>query len=202
MGEKLVFQPLTREDKVTVVLYRTGIVLSASCIAVLAYLLAAAGSNPGNVTTGRLPADILVFCLYISTGMSVYFIHLYVSKFHKFLKNLYIVSLVCLAWLLFIGKGSPTAALAHAQHSPLLLLPLSGCLGFVTAKEAFCFRLFEGYILAMIMPFYLLLVSGSFLAYHGVLAGLVLIAAILVVFTLRKVFMPIAYDIGDKSAYQ
>jgi uncharacterized integral membrane protein len=35
----------------------------------------------------------------------------------------------------------------------------------------------------------------------GVSSGLVLIAVMLVVFTLRKAFMPLAFDIGDKSAY-
>jgi uncharacterized integral membrane protein len=54
----------------------------------------------------------------------------------------------------------------------------------------------------MIMPIYLLLVSSGSLTDTGAAYGLVLIAAMLVIFTLRKVFMPIAYDIGDKSAYQ
>ncbi len=99
------------------------------------------------------------------------------------------------------GKGSLVAALSQVPTSPLLLLPLSGCLGFVTAKEAFCFKLNEGYLLAMIMPVYLLLVSGDILVGPGASSGLVLIAVLLVVFTLRKVFQPIAYDIGDKAAY-
>jgi uncharacterized integral membrane protein len=134
--------------------------------------------------------------------MSVFFIHLYVSKFKKYLKNLYYISLGCLVVLLSIGKGSLSGVLVHEPYSSLLLLPLSGCLGFVTAKEAFCFQLFEGYLLAMIMPIYLLLVSGSILFGRGAAYGLVLIAVMLVIFTLRKVFMPIAYDIGDKSAYR
>jgi uncharacterized integral membrane protein len=53
----------------------------------------------------------------------------------------------------------------------------------------------------MIMPLYLLLVSSSILMGSGASNGLVLIAVMLVIFTLRKVIMPIAYDIGDKSAY-
>jgi uncharacterized integral membrane protein len=44
--------------------------------------------------------------------------------------------------------------------------------------------------------------SGMLLAARTASVGLVLIASLLVLFTLRKVFMPIAYDIGDKSAYQ
>jgi uncharacterized integral membrane protein len=201
MGDKQVFQVLTREDKITVSLYRSGIVLSAVIMAGLAFLLATTSSTsgPGGIS---LPADILACGLYASVGMSVFFIHLYVGKFKRFLKNLYFISLVCLVALFFIGKGSPAAALVHEPYTALLLLPLSGCLGFVTAKEAFCFRLFEGYLLAMIMPIYLLLVSKSIITHTGAASGLVLIAVMLAIFTLRKVIMPIAWDIGDKSAYQ
>jgi uncharacterized integral membrane protein len=201
MGYKQVFQPLTREDTITVVLYRAGIVLSAIIMSGLAYLLATASSTSSTALISP-SADILAYGLYASVGMSVFFIHLYVGKFKRFLKNLYYLSLGCLVVLLSVGKGSLSVALAHEPYSVLLLLPLSGCLGFVTAKEAFCFKLVEGYLLAMIMPIYLLLVSGSILSYAGAAYGLVLITVMLVIFTLRKVFMPIAYDIGDKSAYR
>jgi uncharacterized integral membrane protein len=200
MGEKQVFQSLTREDTITVVIYRSGIVMSAIIMSGLAFVLATVSSNSSTALTST-SADILLYGLYASVGMSVFFIHLYVGKIKVFLKNLYYLSLGCLILLLFIGKGSLTGALVHEPYSLLLLLPLSGCLGFVTAKEAFCFQLFEGYLLAMIMPIYLLLVSRSTLTGRGAFYGLVLIAVMLVIFTLRKVSMPIAYDIGDKSAY-
>ena len=201
MGDKQIFQPLTKEDRTTVVLYRMGIVLSALIMSGLAYLFAM-GSSDAVTSRNGVSVDILSYGLYASVGMSVFFIHLYIGKFKTYLKNLYFISLGCLVVLLFFGKGSPSDALAHAPYSPLLLLPLSGCLGFVTAKEAFCFKLVEGYLLAMIMPVYLLMVSRSILTGRGASYGLVLIAVMLVIFTLRKVFMPIAYDIGDKSAYQ
>jgi uncharacterized integral membrane protein len=201
MGYKQEFQPLTREDTITVVLYRTGIVLSAVIVSALAYLLTTAATNPSSATVGP-SGDILAYGLYASVGMSVFFIHLYIGKFKKYLKNLYYISLICLVALLSLGKGFLTGEIAHEPYGPLLLLPISGCLGFVTAKEAFCFQLFEGYILAMIMPVYLLLVSGSILYGRGAAYGLILIAVMLVIFTLRKVFMPLAYDIGDKSAYR
>jgi uncharacterized integral membrane protein len=201
MGEKQVFQPLTREEQITVVVYRAGIVLSTVAMSILAYLLAMEISNTDTTSLGA-PMDILAYGLYVSVGMSVFFIHLYIGKFKIYLKNLYFIGLACLAALLYVGKGSLSSALAHEPYTSLLLLPLSGCLGFVTAKEAFCFKLIEGYLLAMIMPVYLLLVSSNILTGRGASNGLVLIAAMLVIFTLRKVFMPIAYDIGDKSAYQ
>ncbi len=201
MGERQTFQPLTREDRITVVIYRAGIVLSALILSALAFLMTAASSVPGEPNS--LPAaDVLAYALYASTGMSVFFIHLYVGTFKKFLTGLYLASLGCLVVLLVIGKGSLSGALERSSYSLLLLLPLSGCLGFVTAKEAFCFRLVEGYLLAVIMPACLLLASGGMLTGRASSIALVMIAALLVLFTIRKVFMPIAYDIGDKTAYR
>ena len=201
MGEKKVFQSLTREDKITVMLYRVGIVLSAIIMSCLAYLFVSAAAGP--LQAGRIrSADFLAYGLYGAVGLSVFFIHLYIGKFHTFLKNLFYIGLGCLAALLYIGKGSLSGGLGQVPSSALLLLPLSGCLGFVTAKEAFCFKLFEGYLLALIMPLYLLLIASGSLTGRGASYGLVLIAAMLVFFTLRKVFMPLAYDIGDKSAYR
>jgi len=201
MGEKQAFQPLTREDKITVVIYRIGIVLSAFIMSCLAYLFVTGTSRLIPIGSSR-QVDVLGYGLYGAVGLSVFFIHLYIGKFHTYLKNLFYISLGCLAVLLYIGKGSLSGALTQVPYGSLLLLPLSGCLGFVTAKEAFCFKLFEGYLLAMIMPFYLLLVSSGSVTGRGAAYCLVVIAALLVVFTLRKVFMPIAYDIGDKSAYR
>ncbi|MDA8100489.1 MAG: DUF2301 domain-containing membrane protein [Nitrospiraceae bacterium] len=193
MGERQIFQPLTTEDRVTVVLYRVGIVAATAVIVCLAGLVAT-GTSPGSIT------DALGYGLYLSVGLSVFFIHLYIGKFKTYLKNLYFLSLGCLIVLLIIGKGSLSAGVAR-PYGALLLLPLSGCLGFVTAKEAFCFKLLEGYLLAMIMPLYLLLASAGVLG-GNVVSGLVLIAGVLLLFTMRKVFMPLAYDIGDKTAYQ
>ena len=201
MGEKQIFQPLSRKEVITVVLYRIGIVMSAIIISGLAYLLATESSISSTSRIGP-SADLLVYCLYASVGISVFCIHLYMRKLKTYLKNLYFISLGCFVVILFCGKGSLSGALTQEPYSPLLLLPLSGCMGFVTAKEAFCFKLLEGYLLAMLMPIYLLLVSGFVLTGQSASSGLILIAAIMVLFTLRKVFMPIAYDVGDKSAYR
>jgi uncharacterized integral membrane protein len=199
MGYKQEFQPLTREDKATVVLYRAGIVLSSLILSGLAYLLKPAASISN---TALIPsADILLYCLYASVGMSVFFIHLYIRTLKIYLKILYFISLGCLVALLFIGKGSLSGALMREPYSSLLLLPLSGCLGFVAVKEAFCFQLVEGHLLGVIMPVYLLLISSSVLTHEGASYGLVLIAVLFGIFTLRKAFMPLAWDIGDKSAY-
>jgi len=198
MGEKYYFQPLTKKDKITVVLYRLGIVLSAIIIAIAAYMLF--NSSKYNPPVPPL-VNILLISLYISVGMSVLFIHLYVSKFKRTLIKIYLISIACLIILYGLGRGDVFEVLAHKNYGPLLLIPLAGCLGFITAKEAFCFKLIEGYLLALIMPFYLLLFSAGTMTLRGASYGLLLIAGMFIFFTFRKVFMPIHYDIGDKSAY-
>jgi uncharacterized integral membrane protein len=206
MGEKYFFQPLTKEDKISVILYRAGIVLSAIIISIFAYMLFNAYNYQNYpvhriLRTSSLKFNVLVISLYISVAISVFSIHLYASKFKKALKRLYYISVVALIVLFLIGKGDLLGVLAHKPYSPILFIPLSGCLGFITAKEAFCFKLMEGYLLALIMPLYLFLFSIGFMTMRGASYGLLLIALLLIFFTFRKVFMPIHYDIGDKSAY-
>ena len=209
MGEQQIFQPLTREDKLTVVIYRLGIVLSAVFISLAAYLmlnflkstpipLLLKGGERGLIS---LKFNILLVSLYISVGLSVFFIHLYIGKFKKTLIKIYILSIASLAILFVAGKGDAISIVAHKNYGALLLIPLSLCLGFIAAKEAFCFKLIEGYLLAMVIPLYLLLFSVRMISFEGAAYGLLLIAFMLLFFTFRKVFMPIHYDIGDKSAY-
>jgi uncharacterized integral membrane protein len=207
MGEEHFFQPLTTADKITTIIYRLGIFLSTVIISISALLAMnfIPGSNSQNqsiILSGFSPFMLLLM-LYFSVGLSVFFIHLYVGRYYRTLKKIYYVALVCLALLFIIGKGNPAVPLLEAPpYSALLLIPLSLCLGFVTAKEAFCFRLYEGYLLLLIMPPYIFLCSTGAFSQRAAAFGLAFIAAMLVFFTLRKVFMPIHYDIGDKSAYQ
>jgi len=206
MGDTASFQPLTREDRITVILYRTGIVLSTVFMVIAAVLAVMSVRSPDTLDVriifSGLAANMLILLLYFSVGLSVFFIHLYIGKFHRLLKNIYYVAVVCLALLFLMGKGSPASTFFRAPLGALLLIPLSCCLGFITAKEAFCFRLLEGYLLGMIMPAYLFVYGVGFLDEKQAAYGLASIAVMLVLFMLRKTFMPLHYDIGDKSAYQ
>ncbi|MEW5743902.1 MAG: DUF2301 domain-containing membrane protein [Nitrospirota bacterium] len=200
MGERELYQPLTQHDKVTVVLYRVGIALATLIIAAAAYMSVTGPLLQGLVSANSL-ATVLILALYGAVGLSVFFIHLYVNKFHRTLKNLYYLSIAALALLFILGKGDIFGVLISRAYGPLLLLPLAGCLGFITAKEAFCFRLTEGYLIALLLPLYLLVIALGTMTARSASYGLVFIAALLVIFSLRKVFMPLHYDIGDKSAY-
>ncbi|MBI4823711.1 MAG: hypothetical protein HY805_05720 [Nitrospirae bacterium] len=196
MGEFCQYQPLTRWEKVTVVLYRAGIAMSCLIAIGVSFMLL----KPSYFKSPLLPI-IMLGLLYMSTGMSVLSIHLYVRKYKETLKILYSISALSGAVLFILSKGDVLWLLA-TPYGPLFLIPLSCCLGFITAKEAFCFKLYEGYILALIMPFYLIMLSlrglRGIVPFYGFLA----IAFLLLLFTLRKVFMPLHCDIGDKTAYQ
>ncbi len=199
MGEKYLYQPLTSKDKITVVLYRLGIVMSTVIISIIAYLLMSREQfyNDSQINT---IANFLLISLYVSIGMSVFFIHLYVSRFHRALKNLYYISLIGLLLLYAVSKGDIIGFIS-GNHGALLLIPLSCCLGFITAKEAFCFKLIEGYIVALIMPVLLVFLSAGIVSMEGLSIGAAAISGMLIFFTMRKVFMPLHFDIGDKSAY-
>ena len=207
MGEKNYFQSLTKEDRITVVLYRSGILFSALILGISAFILfkSLPGANSGEfpfVVSG-LSINILLLILYFSVGLSVFFIHLYIGKFHRVLKKIYFLAVACLCVLFFIGNGNPVMPLFRVPpYGALLLMPLSLCLGFVTAKEAFCFRLIEGYMLAVLMPAYVFFYSVGAFSGKSAAYSFMVIAAMLVFFTFRKIFMPVHYDIGDKSAYQ
>ncbi len=206
MGERVRYQPLTREDKISVVLYRAGIFLSTASVCIYAVLTAVGLGRPEVLDypaiSSGLALDVLILIFYFGVGLSVFFIHLYVGKFHRVLKKIYYLSVPCLAVLFLAGGGNPAVPLAGQSYGALLLVPVSMCLGFVTAKEAFCFQLVEGYVLALLMPAFLFLYSVGALSHRTAVYGLTLTAAMLLLFTIRKVFMPLDFDIGDKSAYQ
>lgn len=204
MGEKTEFQPLTTTDRITVLLYRVGIVLSSINVCVLGYLYFMALPKEGlEMTLPSLSLLAFILCFfYFGTGLSVFFIHLYIGKLYRFLKKVYYAASVCLVILVIMGRGNPVSPLLSNQASMLLLVPVAFCLGFVTAKEAFCFRLYEGYLLFALMPLYLIVSAAGLMSGKEAFPGIVSIALLLVFFTIRKVFMPLHYDIGDKSAYR
>ncbi len=200
MGETKEYQPLTTTDKVTVVVYRSGIALSALTSAVGAYMVFAS-SGPGAAPPSGTVVLALVLAMYVGVGLSSFFIHLYMGDFARYLKIAYVVALACLVALFLSGGSDLSVALSDRPYLSLLLIPVLGCLGFITAKEAYCFKLMEGYALAGVMPAYLVIVATGWLPPTGVAIGLIVVAAMLVLFTLRKVFMPLYCDIGDKTAY-
>jgi len=194
MGEYREYQPLTRRDRATVILYRAGIVLSTVIFAI-ATVMAFGGAEFRPAFNALLPL------LHLSIAMSVFFIHLYVRSYKRSLMRLYFIGLGAFIALFALGRGDSGGFVAEHPWGLLFLLPLAGCLAFVTAKEAFCFRFPEGYLLSLLLPLFILLLATGRMGKEATGYGLLLISILLVFFTTRKVFMPLHTDIGDKSAY-
>lgn len=213
MGDYVEYQTLEQRDILSVVLYRLGIGCAAVALGVLALL-----STPGLLPDSSLfrlevlgqeqgpggyqTASWLLLGLVVAVGASVFTIHLYDGRLVRYLKTLYGLALLAFLCLVGLGGGSPSLGLVSAWYGPILLLPLAGCLAFIGAKEAFCFGLFEGYLLAVLLPGYLLVASTGGLTVSAAAAGIWAISAVLGFFAVRKAFMPMHCDIGDKSAYR
>lgn len=84
MGDTNFFQPLTKEDKITVFLYRTGIFLSTLIISISAFIifkgLQADSTQVFPFIISGLTLNIMLLLVYFSVGLSVFFIHLAVRK--------------------------------------------------------------------------------------------------------------------------
>jgi uncharacterized integral membrane protein len=198
-------QPLTFYDKLSVVLYRAGIVVVA--ILVVAGGLAMTFSFD-KVTWKDLSlkdGPVLLFyflSLYLFTGISVGTIHLYAKRFRKLVRILYLSAFAGGVVLYVMSGGSPIGFFLKSPIGPVLVLPLAGTVGFIAMKEAFCFKLVEGYLLAILLPTVVLLMMlrtfspaliGAMFVFAGLLLGYL---------AWHKVRMPLGYDIGDKSLYE
>ncbi len=195
MPEEYINQELSKKDKFSVFLYRLGIGLTGLLLLLGGLLMPLKSSEP-LATKG---AGILLISVYVTTGISVLNIHLYLGSLKRFLRGLYIFSLALFGILLFLGAGNPVQPLLTMPLTGLLLLPLGGCIAFIGAKEAYCFNLLEGYLLAILIPSYILLwpQMGRDLRIYGLI-----FSGLLVFFlSLRKAVMPLSFDIGDKSKY-
>lgn len=206
MGEREQKQPLTWQDIVSVFIYRLGIVL---CCLSMTYLLTFfyyenwKTTIPAFLNKGLATALFWVFC--VSVSISVSFLHLYSKKILKIIRLMAYSGLAMVILLQFTN---------YLNFSDIInSLGLKGKLGIlgtglvlagfsgIGAKEAFCFRLYEGYafgiglgILALLQLIGVLPLTVAFILFA-------LDWLLIFIFTARKLTLPLHYDIGDKSRY-
>ncbi len=198
-------QPLTFTDRVSVVLYRTGMVLFGLLVLAggIAMVLSLDKMTWKDISFRDRPVHIIYFlCLYASTGISVATIHLYARRFRKLVRFLYLTALAGGVALFVISGGAPAGFVLKNPIGPVLVLPLAGTAGFIAMKEAFCFRLVEGYLLAIILPVVVLVMMLRTFSPSLTGAIIVFVGFLFLYLAWHKIRMPIAYDIGDKSLYE
>lgn len=206
MGEKDIKQALTAYDKVTVFLYRLGIVISTACILYAVYFFYL------NIYAKILPAffsanyPVIVFWIFvISVSLSVSFLHLYSKKVLNIIRALTVAGGLILAFLALTGNLDYLALFeSNGWRGKLGVVGLGFVLaGFsgIGAKEAFCFKLYEGYAYGIALAILVLLHLFGLLSPRFGFIFFALIAVVILIFTFRKLFLPLHYDIGDKSRY-
>ncbi|RME62402.1 MAG: hypothetical protein D6778_11245 [Nitrospirae bacterium] len=198
-------QPLTLYDRVSVIIYRAGIVVFSLLVLAggIAMVLFLDKLTWKDITLRDRPTHIVYFLsLYIAIGVSVGTIHLYAKRFRKLIRFLYLTALAGGVVLFIISGGSPLSFVLRNPLGPILLLPLAGTAGFIAMKEAFCFRFVEGYLLAIILPTVLLIMMLRSFSPSLTGAMIVFTGFLLLYLSWHKLRMPIGYDIGDKSLYE
>ncbi|MGD2062622.1 MAG: DUF2301 domain-containing membrane protein [Nitrospirota bacterium] len=198
MSDLIPDQPLTLYDRVSVLLYRTGLAMAAAGIIVgysVTWFRDALGEQ------GRQMGTCFLLMTAVGISFSVGFLHLYAAAIRRGLRWVWGAALLGLA-VAVSSSGDPVAFYFGRGYGTVLGALWIACYAILCVKEAFCFRLYEGYAFAVLAP--VVIVAHLFamgtpavrMAGWGVLAGLVTL------FTLRKLPQPLYYDIGDKSKYQ
>lgn len=188
---------ITQSDRTGVIIYRTGLLVTALCFAAGTGLLLSQRDNPTVLTV----QTALYAVFWVALGVSLASIHIYLAPLHRLLQIFWCIG------------GIVSAVLSLSSHEPLPLFVYNHPtailgVGFTFAaltgiyfKEAFCFNRLETKILTPLVPMLLLghLASVLPLGWEEVLLGIW--AVLFVVFALRKVVQAIPPDIGDKSVF-
>ncbi|MCM1982867.1 DUF2301 domain-containing membrane protein [Lyngbya confervoides] len=185
-----------RSDRLSVVVYRGGIVLSAVALVsgtLLWFLLGTASLTLLGLLYG-------LFCLGL--GLSLFTIHIYLKPLHRALQLCWGIGCLGSVW---VATHSSTPFLQSLYDRPEALL-LSGwvfvALTGIFFKEAFCFNRWETKFLTFLLP---LLLGGHWLnLLPAPLEGGLLGAwcMLMLIFALRKLIQPIPPDLGDKSVFE
>ena len=135
-------------------------------------------------------------------GLALRWIHIYLRPLHQLLQLFWLAGcLGGLALALRVGAANLLPALAQQPVWILAIGPFFAALAGVGFKEFFCFRRPEAIGVTLLLPVALLGRLVGVLGADTTLALLAVQAALLVVLCLRKVPMPAAADVGDKSVF-
>ena len=186
---------IDKQDRLEVIIYRGGLVLSAISFAIATNLVVSQGAATSRWLTP-------LFALFsLGLGVSLLYIHIYMKALHRLLQVFWLIGTVS---AITIGIQANEPLVLHVYHQPITLLGVGFTFAALTGiyfKEAFCFNRLETKILTPVVPFLLL----------GHLSGLlpldieeVLLAVWTIGFTVfagRKMVQEIDPDIGDKSVF-
>ena len=186
---------IDKNDRLEVIIYRSGLAIAALAFAIAANLVIAKGES-------ILPWITPLFALFsLGLGVSLLKIHIYMKALHRALQAFWLIGSIS-AIVIGIKADQPLAL--YVYNHPLTLFGIGFTFAALTGiyfKEAFCFNRLETKILTPIVPFLLLGHLSSLLPF-GIEQVLLAIWTIgFTVFAGRKMVQAIDPDIGDKSVF-
>ncbi|OMO55424.1 hypothetical protein COLO4_36001 [Corchorus olitorius] len=191
-------------DPEDVVLYRSGLVTSASSFVIAA----SAAFLPDNFALKETIEQNLNLFYLIGAGglgLSLYLIHIYVTEIKRTLQALWALGVVgSLATFLALAQPAGENLVQYVVDNPTAVWfvgPLFASLTGLVFKEGLCYGKLEAGILTFVIPTVLL---GHLTGLMDDGVKLTLLGswmALFVIFAGRKFTQPIKDDIGDKSVF-
>ncbi len=183
-------------DRLEVKVYRGGLAVVAACFAF------ATGFVLWQGETAALAVTVLYACLCVALAISLFTVHIYLKPLHRALQLFLLVGMTASIGLSLM-QPEPLALLVYRQPMALWGVGFTfAALVGLFVKEAFCFDRLETKFLTPLVPALLLGHMAGIWTPQVERSLLVAIAALLVVFAVRKVLQPIPPDIGDKSVFE
>jgi uncharacterized integral membrane protein len=189
---------ITAEDRLEVIIYRSGLFLSALSFFIETIFVFL---NP-SLAVAPIISTGLFLLFTLGLGISLSKIHIYLIPLHNLLKLLWAVGTI-FALVLAITVQQPIVYYVYTHPVNLLgvgfiFVALTG----IFFKEAFCFNRLETKFLTPLVPMLLLGHLAQILSLGTEKIVLGLWAILYLVFALRKAFQRIPDDIGDKSVFE
>ena len=185
-------------DRLGVIIYRTGLVISALTLAIGNLLLISLGDAENILNS----LTVLFGLFSLGLGISLFTIHIYLKPLHYLLIVFWIIGTLASVSCIVISE---TSLARYVYDNPLSLLGIGFSFAALTGiyfKEAFCFNRLETKFLTPLVPLLLLGHLFGFLPIDIEQKLLMLWSTLFIIFAFRKVTQDIPSDIGDKSVFE
>jgi uncharacterized integral membrane protein len=191
---------ITDQDCWGVIIYRSGLIISAISFAIATGLIFWYTSHPEPWLLSITTYLYAVFVLAL--GVSLATIHIYMVSLHRLLQVFWLIGAI--ASCVFAISDQQSLVLTVNQY-PLTILGIGFLFAALTGiyfKEAFCFNRLETKFLTPLVPILLLGHLTNMLPDQTKLILLIVWAGLFLVFAGRKSIQNIPDDIGDKSVFE